>query len=282
MPPANDQHPGLALPEERAVVLDVETTGTDPSVDRVIEFAFVEYINRQPTGRNFHARVKPGKRRVGGSEEIHGISDAMLADKPPFEHYAGEIARWLDGAEIVAHNAAFDVAFLERELERAGKGKGYIKKHASRVTDTLKLARARFPGQSNNLAAVQKRLKIPDPAYRHGALPDAETCGRVWIQITIAQETLELAPSASDEDSGPRRWKRPGGVILPSVTVSPEERERHRERLAQIRESSGKCLWDRTDQSPASAPQEVPEPARAKGAAHEAQEPEELSELSLG
>jgi DNA polymerase-3 subunit epsilon len=182
----------------REIVLDTETTGTDPAAgDRVIEIGGVELVNQFPTGRTFHAYVNPQRSVSQGAFNVHGLSEAFLADKPVFAAVAEPFLEFVGDGRLVIHNAAFDVAFLNAELARTG--------HAAldmmRVVDTLSLARRKHPGAPNNLDALCARYGI-DNARRtkHGALLDAEILSEVYIELIGGKQAdlgLSLRPAAA-------------------------------------------------------------------------------------
>lgn len=157
----------------RQILLDTETTGLDARSHRVIEIGCVELIERRPSGRVFHRYLNPQREVDRGAAEVHGLTDEFLADKPLFAQVVGEFLAFIDGAELIIHNAAFDIGFLDAELSRLGAEAGRIRDRCS-VLDTLKLARERFPGQRNSLDALCKRLGVDNSGRDlHGALLDA-------------------------------------------------------------------------------------------------------------
>lgn len=182
--------PKLQLQGERILILDTETTGFYYNQDdRIIEVGAIEMINRKLTGSSIHIYINP-LREVGESENIHGISDAFLADKPTFDQIAQVLQDYLRGAEIVAHNASFDMNFLDAEFERAGMQK--LSALCS-VTDTLALAKKKHPGQKNSLDALVKRYEIPERDRTfHGALLDSEILADVYLAMTGGQVSLDI------------------------------------------------------------------------------------------
>ncbi len=162
----------------RVVALDTETTGISHRLgDRVIEIGAVELVDGQVTGRQFHTCLQPGRAIHWAARRVHGISDAMLVGKPRFADRAGDLLDFLAGAEMVAHNASFDVGFLDNELRLAGHPDG-LARHC-RITCSLKLARARWPGLPNKLDDLLQRLRIPHTRRLHGALLDAQLLAQV-------------------------------------------------------------------------------------------------------
>ncbi|MDV3470129.1 DNA polymerase III subunit epsilon [Stenotrophomonas sp. C3(2023)] len=166
----------------RMITLDTETTGISHRMGhRVIEIGAVEIIDGQVTGRQFHTYLQPQRAVDPGARRVHGISDAMLAGKPLFASKADELLDFLAGSEMVAHNASFDVGFLDNELRLAGMPGG-LARHC-RVTCSLRLARGRWPGQSNTLDAVLARLQIRHQRGLHGALKDAHLLAQVMPHL---------------------------------------------------------------------------------------------------
>jgi DNA polymerase-3 subunit epsilon len=177
----------------RQVVLDTETTGLNVERGhRVIEIGCVELLERRPSGRVLHLYLNPERASEEGALAVHGISDESLRDKPLFAEKAQEFLDFVRGAELVIHNAEFDLAFLDFELERLGASYGRMRDHVS-VTDTLSLARERYPGQRNSLDALCKRLSV-DASHRryHGALLDAQLLVEVYLAMTAGQGALEF------------------------------------------------------------------------------------------
>ncbi|MDX1606284.1 MAG: DNA polymerase III subunit epsilon [Candidatus Competibacterales bacterium] len=182
----------------RQIVLDTETTGLDPAAGhRIIEIGAVELVNRRLTGRHWHHYLRPDRPVDPDAFAVHGISDDFLADKPRFEDLAAEFLDFVRDAELLIHNASFDVGFLDHELKRWGGSEGPLEQ-CCLVTDTLALARRKFPGQRNSLDALCKRLDV-DNSNRdlHGALLDAEILARVYLVMTREQMGLGLDSATS-------------------------------------------------------------------------------------
>ena len=178
----------------RQIVLDTETTGLEVARGhRVIEIGCVELVERRPSGRTFHHYFNPERAVDAGALAVHGIRDEFLADKPRFADLAAAWTGFIDGAELLIHNADFDVGFLDAELALAGAQHGRVRDHA-RVTDTLALAREKYPGQKNTLDALCRRLGV-DNTHRelHGALLDARLLAEVWLAMTAGQGALSFA-----------------------------------------------------------------------------------------
>lgn len=178
----------------RQVILDTETTGLDPkSGHRIIEIGCVELVDRRLTGRHFHYYINPQRNVDAGAFQVHGLSEEFLADKPVFTDIVGDFLQYIEGAELIIHNAAFDVGFLDHELKLAGRQWGNIKKYCQ-VIDTLVLARKLHPGQKNNLDALCKRYDIKNfNRELHGALLDSEILAQVYLAMTIGQSSLFTA-----------------------------------------------------------------------------------------
>jgi len=235
----------------RQVILDTETTGLDVGQGhRIIEVGCVELVNRRPTGRVFHHYVNPNRDIDAGAAAVHGITLAKLADKPRFEQIAEEFIAFVDGAELVAHNARFDVGFLDQELRlfalRKG-GEAVTIRSRCRVLDTLALAKEMHPGQRNGLDALCKRYSV-DNSHReyHGALLDARILADVYLAMTGGQSALALDSGAGEvrvEAVAPLPGERRAGA-LPVIEATAEEQAAHERLLAIIdKASGGKTLW---------------------------------------
>ena len=191
----------------RQIFLDTETTGLSPeSGDRILEIGCVEMLNRRLSGRNLHFYLNPERRSSEDAARIHGLSDEFLADKPLFASIAGELLDYLAGAEIIIHNASFDLGFLNEELRRIGRPK--LQTIAARITDSLLMAREAFPGKSNSLDSLCKRLEVDNTARSlHGALLDAGLLAEVYIRMTRGQESLVIDDPAILSAIKLRRWR---------------------------------------------------------------------------
>jgi len=234
----------------RQIVLDTETTGLSSAEGhRVIEIGCIELLNRRLTGREFHRFLNPDRDIDEGAERVHGISRADLDGQPRFHEIADELLAFLKDSELVIHNAAFDVGFLEHELALMNHPKPAITEHAM-VLDTLTLARELHPGQRNSLDALCKRYDV-DASRRdvHGALIDAELLARVYLAMTGGQEALLLD---EDEDihggSGEEVLVRPRrrDLHLVVISASKEEAAAHEALLDKMQES-GPCLFRETN-----------------------------------
>jgi DNA polymerase III subunit epsilon len=232
----------------RQIVLDTETTGLEPDLGhRIIEIGCVELVNRRATGRTFHRYLNPERAIDEGAVSVHGISLAELEGKPRFADVVDELTGFINGAELVIHNAAFDVAFLDAEFARlqdAVRTVGSL----CRVLDTLALARSMHPGQRNSLDALCKRYSIDNSGRElHGALLDARILADVYLAMTGGQGALALTASAASTgvDSGNliRALVRPS-VPLRIIAATEEELAAHVAMLSIISKASGgRCLW---------------------------------------
>ena len=233
----------------RQIVLDTETTGLEPEQGhRIIEIGCVELVNRRLTGRHFHQYVRPARRIDPAAFAVHGISDEALEDKPLFCEVVEAFLSFVDGAELIIHNAPFDVGFLNHELARLGAEPSSIESCCS-VFDTLALARELHPGQRNSLDALCKRYAVDNSGRElHGALLDAEILAEVYLAMTGGQESLDLSSTAPATQAAPADGERAPRARLRVIRASDEEFEAHRERLRAIDEASeAGCLWRRLE-----------------------------------
>jgi DNA polymerase III subunit epsilon len=233
----------------RQIVLDTETTGLEPELNhRVIEIGCIELVNRRPSGRSFHRYLNPEREIDDAALAVHGLSRTDLDGQPRFADIAEELLAFLAGAELVIHNAAFDVAFLDAELARLAGERRQIAA-LCQVIDTLALARELHPGKSNSLDALCKRYAIDDSARElHGALLDARLLADVYLAMTGGQGALDLteAPMPSYAADGAQRSSAPLRIAGPLVVLaaSAEERAAHEAMLALIAKlSGGRVLW---------------------------------------
>ncbi|HEY8386577.1 MAG TPA: DNA polymerase III subunit epsilon [Porticoccaceae bacterium] len=232
----------------RQIVLDTETTGIEVSQDhRIIEIGAVELVNRRLTGRHFHRYINPEREVEEGAFQVHGISNEFLADKPLFARIVDEFLEFVRGAQLVIHNAPFDVGFLNHELEKLDGGYGRIQDYCS-VIDTLAMARQMHPGQKNNLDALCKRYMVDNSQRElHGALLDAEILADVYLAMTGGQVDLVLKGRSEAKGlGGGQGIKRLPADREPLVVLaaSEAELEAHKALLARIAAKSGNnCLW---------------------------------------
>lgn len=234
----------------RQIVLDTETTGLETSQGhRIIEIGCVELFNRRLTGRHYHQYINPEREVDAGAFQVHGISDEMLADKPKFAQIVDEFLAFVGDADLIIHNAAFDIGFINAEFNRLTPRLNAIETNRT-VIDSLLLARAKHPGQKNNLDALCKRYGV-DNSQRdlHGALLDAEILADVYLLMTGGQTALSLGGNQSNsKDSGGSgneiRRLAATRKPLPVLRVSDEELVPHNEKLVSIDKSSaGNCIW---------------------------------------
>jgi len=233
----------------RQIVLDTETTGLETSQDhRIIEIGCVELVGRKLTGRHYHQYINPQRKVDEGAMEVHGISDQFLEDKPLFDQVAKEFLEFVDGADLVIHNAPFDVGFINHEIAKLS-GKYQVIETSCRIIDTLALARQKHPGQKNNLDALCKRYGVDNSARDlHGALLDAEILADVYLLMTGGQVNLNISDqsnSANGEVSGKSSIRRLSADRMPLRIVKPSEDELalHQQKLDAINKSSGACIW---------------------------------------
>ena len=235
----------------RQVVLDTETTGLDPQQGhRVIEIGCVEIQNRRLTGRHFHQYLNPDREIDEAAIEVHGITSQFLADKPRFGQVEANFLEFVSGAELVIHNAPFDIGFLDHELKLSGSGQGKMANFCA-ILDSLLLARDKHPGQRNNLDALCKRYGV-DNTQRdlHGALLDAEILADVYLLMTSGQSSLSLREEQEEQSVAARRDRKfdPNRPSLRIVAASADELESHEACLNEIDEASDSgSLWRRLD-----------------------------------
>lgn len=234
----------------RQIFLDTETTGLNAeSGDRIIEIGCVEMLNRRLSGRNLHFYLNPERSSHEDAVKVHGLTDEFLADKPLFSAVADELMDYLAGAEILIHNAAFDIGFLNAELRRLGRPA--FEAQVGSITDTLLMAREMFPGKSNSLDALCKRLEV-DNASRslHGALLDAGLLAEVYIRMTRGQDSLVIDEVEAAADEVAVEAIDLARFDLRVVSAEPAELEAHAKIIADLdKPSGGKTVW-----KPAEAP----------------------------
>ena len=231
----------------RQIVLDTETTGLSwDKGNRIVEIGCVELVERRPTGRTFQQYLDPEREFEPGAQEVTGLTREFLAGKPRFADVVDEFLEFVDGAELVIHNAAFDIGFLDAELARLGPHYGRMRQRCA-VEDSLELARQRYPGQRTSLDALCRRLGV-DNSHRqlHGALLDAQLLAEAYLALTAGQgeigfdsqvqvtATIAAAQVVVVADGRPR----------PRVQVLAEELAAHEARLGQLRAKAGRAIWD--------------------------------------
>ena len=228
----------------RQIVLDTETTGLEPKEGHnIIEIGCVEMFNRRITGKTYHQYIKPDRDVEAEAMRVHGITNEFLEDKPKFSAVVDEFIEFIRGAELIIHNAAFDVGFIDAELERNNHHERVD--HICLVTDTLKMARKKHPGQKNNLDALCRRYGI-DNSHRelHGALLDSEILADVYLFLTGGQTKLSLdsEEGGSNEEGGIKRLT--GADDLPVVQVPEKDMSAHNKFLDILdKKTKGDCLW---------------------------------------
>ena len=230
------------MSEMRQVVLDTETTGLEwRQGERVIEIGCVELVGRRLTGRHFHYYLNPERAIGAGAQAVHGLTDEFLADKPKFAEIAGELLDFVRNAELIIHNAPFDVGFLDNELSLIGGEP--IKACCDSITDTLKMAREMRPGKKNGLDALCSEFGVDNSGRQlHGALLDAELLAEVYLAMTRGQESLMMdLEGGGAEVATFAPGERPAVRIVPA---SVDELAEHERVLAEIdKESKGRTLW---------------------------------------
>ena len=234
---------------KRQIILDTETTGLEPSLGhRIIEIGCVELIDRRPTGNDFHQYLQPDREIDAAAVEVHGITNEFLEDKPRFEDVVEDFMAYLDGAELIIHNAPFDVGFIEAELDRVG---GYGKLDGCcNIRDSLVMAREKHPGQRNSLDALCSRYGIDNSQRtKHGALLDAEILAEVFLAMTGGQASFSLDAIDESEEGGQSVGIRPVSEDrppLPVITADKEELDKHQERLEVIdKAAENGSVWNR-------------------------------------
>jgi DNA polymerase-3 subunit epsilon len=237
----------------RLIILDTETTGLEPTQGhRLIEVGALEMVNRRLTGKSFHEYVQPERDVPMEAQAVHGITEEFLADKALFSTIADQFIEFITGAELIIHNAPFDLGFLDNELAIAGKmiGKKYPKvSDICKITDSLKLARRKHPGQKNNLDALCRRYGIINTHRElHGALLDSEILADVYLMMTGGQTDLMWAAQATsatgDAVAPASRTVSLEGYELPVVMATDAEVAAHKTKLQTVAKASGdNCLW---------------------------------------
>jgi len=230
----------------RQIILDTETTGLEVSRgNRLVEIGCIEMVQRRLTGSNFHRYLNPQRNMEDGAREVTGLTEEFLSDKPLFETVVEEFLDYIRGAELIIHNAAFDIGFINAELARAGPQYGRLSDHAS-VIDTLALAREKYPGQRNSLDALCKRLEV-DNSHRelHGALLDAQLLADVYLAMTSGQGALDFIADQAEQAAHAALMQisapRPGVRVR---LADAAETAAHAARLAALQKASkGACLW---------------------------------------
>ena len=228
----------------RQIFLDTETTGLSPdNGDRIIEIGCVELLHRKLTGHNLHFYLNPGRDSHEDALRVHGISNEFLRDKPPFSAIVDELLAYLAGAEVIIHNAPFDVAFLNKELELLGRGP--FTPYVDSITDSLAMAKELFPGKRNSLDMLCDRLEVDNSGRTlHGALLDAELLADVYINMTRGQEALLIESDDTENDTGTTVVADLSRFELPVLLASDAEQAAHDQVLKELdKASGGKTVW---------------------------------------
>lgn len=235
----------------RQVVLDTETTGLEwKKGNRVVEIGCVELMERRPTGRTYQQYIHPDREFEPGAQEVTGLTLEFLADKPRFAEIADAFLEFIDGAELIIHNAAFDVGFLDNELSMLGPQYGRLRDRVSGIEDSLDMARKRYPGQRNSLDALCKRLDVNN-AHRqlHGALLDSQLLAEVYLALTSGQSEIGFgnvagSESAAEVAAAAFTATLVDAALRPRVRATEDELAAHAARLDAIRKKAGRCVWE--------------------------------------
>lgn len=234
----------------RQIFLDTETTGFYPdNGDRIVEIGCVELLHRKLTGNNLHLYLNPERESDEGALRVHGLTTEFLSDKPKFGEVVDQFLDYIAGAEIIIHNAPFDIGFLNKELERQGRKP--VTTFVDTITDTLVMAKEMFPGKRNSLDALCDRLEVDNSGRTlHGALLDAELLADVYINMTRGQDALLMEVESHDTQSNMAESLDLRSFQLPVITASEQERSQHDEVLAQLDKSSGgQTVWRKLENS---------------------------------
>lgn len=235
----------------RQIVLDTETTGLSAETgDRIIEIGCVELVARKLTGNNKHFYINPERDSHEDALKVHGITSEFLRDKPKFAEVVEELLDYLEGAELIIHNAPFDVGFLNKELELLGRPP--LKTRVGRVVDSLALAKDMFPGKRNSLDALCDRLEVDNSGRTlHGALLDAELLAEVYINLTRGQNSLAMDMAADTGAANAHQSVDLRGFVLPVLEANESELNAHHAAIADLdKASKGKAIWKNLQTAP--------------------------------
>jgi DNA polymerase-3 subunit epsilon len=226
----------------RQIILDTETTGLEPRLGhRIIEVAGVEMVNRRLTGKHFHRYLNPGRESDEGALQVHGLTTEFLSDKPKFAEIVDELLEYIVGAELIIHNAPFDIGFLDAELALVRKKK--LVTYCPAVIDTLRMAKDLHPGKRNGLDSLCDRYQIDNSARTlHGALLDAELLAEVYLAMTRGQDSLIGESDGAREETKVAKFER-GNLKLSVLRATDEEVAAHESQLADIDKASGGSVW---------------------------------------
>lgn len=231
--------------EKRQIILDTETTGIDPKQGhRIIEIGCVEMVNRRFTGNNYHVYINPQREIEDEAIGVHGITNEFLQDKPLFKDIAEEFLKYIDGAELVIHNAPFDIGHMDNEFFKLWRDWSGTREICG-VVDTLVMAKEKHPGQKNNLDALCRRYEI-DNSHRllHGALLDSEILADVYLRMTGGQVAMDLAHNrANQHANGDVDYSQNKARNIITVQANEQELSEHEQRLNLIEEEGGTVLW---------------------------------------
>ena len=231
----------------RIIVLDTETTGITPTTHRIIEIGCIEIINRQITNNNYHVYINPQRQVDEQAFAVHGLSNEFLADKPVFQEIATDFLQFIHGAELVIHNAPFDVGFINQEFSLLATPLAPVETYC-KITDTLVLAREKHVGQKNSLDALCKRYQIDHSGRTlHGALLDAGLLAEVYLKMTGGQTHLMLTEenSLDEQDNFQFNSRTDHQLPLRVIKANEQELKAHNEKLAMITRVAGKpCIWE--------------------------------------
>ena len=228
----------------RQIFLDTETTGLSPDEgDRVVEIGCVELLHRKLTGNNLHFYLNPERDSHEEALRVHGLTSEFLSDKPKFGEVVDQFLAYIEGAEVLIHNAPFDIGFLNKELELQGRQP--LRTYIDAVTDTLVMAKEMFPGKRNSLDALCDRLEVDNSGRTlHGALLDAELLADVYINMTRGQDALLMDVETGDADTRSTEAVDLRHISLPVIAASEQELSQHEDVLTQLdKASNGKTVW---------------------------------------
>ena len=227
----------------RQIILDTETTGLDPkSGHRVIEIGCIELINRKFTGEQFHIYLNPDRESDDGALEVHGLTTEFLSDKPRFNEVYEDLIKFINGSELLIHNAEFDVNFLDNEIKLLSKELPTVSECVTKITDTLQIAREKHPGQRNSLDALVKRYEIGGyDRELHGALLDSQILGDVYLSMTGGQSALDFSVSSNELNSNKNSNSNQitTDYDLKVIKLTEEEITLHKEYLLRMKEETG-------------------------------------------
>ena len=228
---------------QRQILLDTETTGLDPkSGHRIIEIGCIELVNRKFTGEKFHIYLNPDRDSDEAALKVHGLTSEFLSDKPRFKDIYEEFLEFIDGSELLIHNAEFDVNFLDHEIKLLSKKLPTVSQSVMKITDTLQIAREKHPGQRNSLDALVKRYEIGGyDRELHGALLDSQILGDVYLSMTGGQSDLDFSVSAAEQDVNENDSSNQlnAELNLRVIELTDEEKKTHKEYLLRMKEETG-------------------------------------------